>query len=141
MIVLSEELLKAIRREGEKSYPDECCGILYGRLLTEQEKTVEEIEPVENGSEEEEKYHRFLITPEIMRKAELHAREKGLDITGFYHSHPDDKAVPSKYDTDRAFPIYSYIIASVENSRTVDVQSWQLSQEGWHFNKEEIKTF
>lgn len=140
--MLEEKILKAIRKEGEKYYPDECCGIMYGRLLTEQEKTVEEIEPVENGFGDEEKYHRFLITPENMRKAELYAREKGYDITGFYHSHPDDRAVPSKYDTDRAFPIYSYIIVSVMKSRTVDVQSWQLSQgKEPYFNKEEMKTF
>lgn len=141
MIIVTEKILKAIRAESEKYYPDECCGILYGRLSDENVKAVEEMEPVENGFEEGEKYHRFLITPEAMRKAELHARAKGFDITGFYHSHPDDKARPSKYDTDRAFPVYSYIITSVVNGKTADVRSWQLLEgKESPFQEEEIIT-
>lgn len=141
MIIVSEKILKAIRAEGEKYYPDECCGILYGRLSDENVKAVEEIEPVENGFEEGEKYHRFLITPEAMRKAELYARANGFDIAGFYHSHPDDKALPSKYDTDRAFPVYSYIIASVVNGKAAAVRSFQLSEsKETQFSEEEIIT-
>ena len=57
--------------------------------------------PVENSFEEGEQYHRYLITPEAMFKAEKQARQKRLDVLGVYHTHPDEEARPSLYDRDR----------------------------------------
>lgn len=126
MIQISEELLARVRAEGEKSYPDECCGILFGRIEEDQRKVAERIEPVCNSFAKEEKYHRFLIPPEVLMRAELTARRAGEDIVGFYHSHPDCAAVPSEYDRTHAFPIYSYIITSVKKGRASEVNSFEL---------------
>lgn len=130
MIYISESLINEIKSEGEKYYPHECCGIIFGRLLSEGNiKYTESIKSISNSFSENEKYHRFLITPEDMMKAELYARKNNVDVIGFYHSHPDCKAVPSEYDRINALPVYSYIIASVENGKAVDVKSWELSVE------------
>lgn len=140
MIFISDETVDRICKEAEKCYPDECCGIIFGRLVEEQIKYVESLEPVTNSFDTEEKYHRFLITPETMLQAERTARKKKLDIVGFYHSHPDQAAVPSQYDREHALPVYSYIIVSAVQGRAADVKSWELitDRQDSPFFKEEI---
>lgn len=141
MIQISEKLLARICEEGEKSYPDECCGILFGSVGEDRIKAAERIEPVCNSFTEEEKYHRFLITPETMLWAELSARERGEDIVGFYHSHPDCEAVPSEYDRVHAFPVYSYLITSIRKGKAAETASFELfcEKEDSSFLVEEIQ--
>lgn len=126
MIFISDETVDAIYREGEKCYPDECCGIIFGKLVEGQIKYAERLEPIANSFDENEKYHRFLITPETMMQAELTARKNKLDIVGFYHSHPNQEAVPSQYDKEHALPVYSYMIVSVVQGKAEDIKSWEL---------------
>lgn len=126
MIHISEELVKQIQLEGEEKYPEECCGIIFGKLENEKEKMAEAIEPVANSFESSETYHRFMIPPEIMMKAELKARKQGIDIVGFYHSHPNQPSIPSEYDRSHGLPVYSYIITSVVEGKAKDVRSWEL---------------
>lgn len=141
MIRISEELLAYIRAEGEKSYPDECCGILFGRIEEDQTKVAERIEPICNSFAQEEQYHRFLISPETMLRAELSARKNREDIVGFYHSHPDCPAQASEYDRAHALPVYSYIITSVREGRAAETNSFELfyEKEDSRFFVEEIK--
>lgn len=129
MIRISEELLRAIKLEGEKNYPDECCGFLVGQIGPEGEKHAEEIWRVANASILEEMYHRFFIPAEAMLDAERKARRQGREIIGFYHSHPDCDAVPSEFDRKNALPVYSYIITAVLKKNALDIRSWELKQE------------
>ncbi|MCL2054466.1 MAG: M67 family metallopeptidase [Oscillospiraceae bacterium] len=137
MIYLSEEIKSLIKTEGEKAYPNECCGVVYGNY-GDCKKAIS-IEPIVNASEGGEQYHRFLITAEAMLNAELRARELKLDILGFYHSHPDHPAAPSEYDREHALPFYSYIIVSVANGKAGDFTSWELSSDRENFFSEEIR--
>ncbi|MDD6070763.1 MAG: M67 family metallopeptidase [Clostridiales bacterium] len=130
MIYFTKEIKQQILKESERCYPNECCGILFGRLGENSDKHVESISPVDNSSDEEEAFHRFLITPEIMRKAELEARKRKIDIVGFYHSHPNKPAIASEYDRAHALPVYSYIITSVTLGIAIDIKSYELSLEG-----------
>jgi len=57
------------------------------------------------------------VTPQDVLEAEKAAREQGLEVVGWYHSHPDHPARPSEYDRDHAWPWYSYIIVSVQKRR------------------------
>jgi len=136
MIYISKEIKNLISTEGEKAYPNECCGVIYGRY--DDCKKAVSIEPIINSSENAEQYHRFLITPEALLKAELKARERKLDIIGFYHSHPDHPAAPSEYDKEHALPFYSYGIVSVIKGRAEDFTSWELSDDRENFNSEEV---
>jgi proteasome lid subunit RPN8/RPN11 len=138
MIFIAKALEDDIRREGEKAYPNECCGVLLGET-GESNKTIIRIEPISNSREENEQYHRFLITPEELLKAELKARSLKLDVLGFYHSHPDHPAKPSDYDKEHALPFYSYIITEVKNGVSQEMTSWQLSENRECFTLEEIK--
>ena len=138
MIELTERHLIAMRQHGERDYPFECCGLMLGRFENIGPKTVAETYPISNAREEEAKRNRFLIRPEELMLGEKHAREKGLDVVGFYHSHPDDRAVPSKYDLEHAWPTYSYIVVAVEKGRAIDLRSWEMEPDRSRFNEEEI---
>ena len=127
MLILSEELLRQIEAEAEAAYPNECCGILFGKYGGDA-KTVSRIRRADNSREAEEQYHRFRITPEEMLRAEREARCAGEDIVGFYHSHPDAPAIPSEYDRSHALPIYSYIIVSTLSGKAADLTCHTLDE-------------
>src|SRR5882672_862441 len=93
---------------------------------------------ISNAREEEAKRNRFLIRPEELMRGERHARKQQLDVIGFYHSHPDDQAIPSRYDLEHAWPVYSYIIVSVREGRAYKLLSWEMEADRSKFNPEEI---
>lgn len=138
MIEISEELIEQIKAHGEKTYPYECGGMLIGKFENDK-KTVTELLPMENAMAESEQHNRVLILPKDVLRAERFAREKKLDVVGYYHSHPEDVAVPSQFDLDHALPVWSYIIASVLQGKAVDVRSWQMEDDRSKFNEEELR--
>ncbi len=138
MLKLSDAQMGEIRRHGERDYPYECCGLLIGQFGADGRKTVTEIYPISNAREEEAKRNRFLIRPEELMRGELRAREQGLDVVGFYHSHPDSPARPSQYDLDHAWPTYSYIIVSVREGQAKELFSWEMEVDRSQFNAEDI---
>jgi len=139
MLQLSSELDNNIRKAGEATYPNECCGILLGEIKDDGTKIAKRTVNIDNSSENEEQYHRFLITPEEMFKAERIARAEKLEIIGFYHSHPDHPSKPSGYDKDHALPFYSYIIVSVDKGKSQILSSWELTDDREDFVQEEIR--
>ena len=126
---------KAIREHGERDYPHECCGLLIGRF-GDGLKVVSDVFPISNAREEEHKRNRFLIRPEELQRGEQHARQRGLDVVGFYHSHPDVEARPSTYDLEHAWPTYSYVIVSVCKANAQEVRSWELKPDRSQFDEE-----
>jgi len=138
MIEIGARHLTNIRQHGERDYPFECCGLMLGRFESEARKVVVETYPISNAREEEAKRNRFLIRPEELMRGEKYAREKGLDVVGFYHSHPDDQAVPSQYDLEHAWPTYSYVVVAVEQGRAGGLKSWQMESNRSRFNEEDI---
>lgn len=138
MVYLSKDVIHYILKDGAERYPEECCGIIFGKIDESGGKTAEYAESAENGYDKAEKRRRFEITPEIMLKAELTARKKKLDIIGFYHSHPDCEALPSEFDRTHALPVYSYIIMSVVKGKAVRTKSFVLSAENMQFSEEKI---
>ena len=138
MPVIDARLLDEVRAHGERDYPYECCGLLLGRFADGGRKVVSETYPISNAREEEAKRRRFLIRPEELLRGERHARGRGLEVVGFYHSHPDHPAVPSQYDLEHAWPTYSYLIVSVREGRAGDLFSWELEADRSRFNAEEI---
>ena len=137
MVYLTEEHIRQIEAHGERTYPYECGGMLVGRFEDGQ-KTVVELLPMENAMTETEQHNRVLILPKDVLRAERYAREKRLDVVGYYHSHPDHPAIPSQFDLDHALPVWTYIIVSVESGKAVDVRAWEMENDRSKFNEEEI---
>jgi proteasome lid subunit RPN8/RPN11 len=127
-----------IRRHAEGDYPNECCGALLGRQDAGG-KTVQWLEPMRNRSDATSARRRFFITADDYREIETLARERSLEILGFYHSHPDHPAAPSDYDREHALPWYSYLIVSVQDGRSTDMASWVLVNDRSRFEREEIE--
>jgi len=96
--VLGAGVGAAIRRHGEETYPHECCGALIGSGAT-----IAAAVALPNTTEEGPR-RRFLVRPSDYRMAEQQASERGGELLGFYHSHPDHPARPSQYDLDHAWP-------------------------------------
>ncbi len=138
MLRLSSGLERDIRTHGETAYPNECCGVLIGEVDDAGGKTARSALTIDNAREDDEQYHRFLITPEDMMKAEQAARAMKLDVIGFYHSHPDHPSAPSGYDKDHALPFYSYVIVSVDKGKAQILTSWELTDDRTEFIQEEI---
>lgn len=136
-IVVSKALFEQIEREGAQTYPNECCGIMIGRDEGGR-RVVERLEPVNNQFEEGEQYHRFLITPDVLMKAEKSAGARGKLVLGFYHSHPDHPARPSEYDREHAWPFYSYVIVAITKREPTDMTCWVLDEETEAFRRQEI---
>ncbi|MGA7160491.1 MAG: M67 family metallopeptidase [Bacteroidota bacterium] len=137
MLKLSRAVFEIIQKQGQKTFPRECCGVLFGKVDGEQ-RSVTEVFVIENQFEEAERYHRFLITPDNYRTADADARAKKLDIIGFYHSHPDSPSVASKYDLDHAFPWFSYLIVSIMKSKYCDHHSWIMENDRSKFKEEGV---
>jgi proteasome lid subunit RPN8/RPN11 len=136
-IELSEEHMAAIVRHGEAAYPFEGCGMLLGRQ-EDGHKVVVRVLPVANTREPEAKHNRYLISPEAVMTAEQQASREGLDIVGFFHSHPDHPERPSDFDREHAWPWYSYLITSVHKGQAVKTAAWTLSDDRGGFSAEEL---
>jgi proteasome lid subunit RPN8/RPN11 len=121
---LPESLAEEIRRHGEGAYPAECCGVLAGRVIAADVKEVVRLEPAVNRRTDDP--HRYLIAPEDLRRLESALKSEGLEIVGYYHSHPDHAAAPSAFDAEHAWPWYSYLIVRVDGGRGADIASWVL---------------
>jgi proteasome lid subunit RPN8/RPN11 len=131
-------LAEAIHAHLRGAYPEEGCGVLLGRESGEA-RTVERVMPFENRRADQ-RDHRYLIAPEQILVAEREGREAGLDVVGFFHSHPDHPAAPSAFDLEHAWPYYSYLIVSVEQGRVADARSWRLAADRSRFDPEPIET-
>ncbi len=136
MIQLPEEMQHRIELHGEQAYPEECCGILLG-FDNDGDRQVEEIVEIDNHQDENRR-RRFLITPDQYRKAEQAAKEKNMQLLGFYHSHPDHPAIPSTFDREHALPWFDYIIVSIQNGRATGMASWLLNEDRSRFLQNEI---
>jgi len=113
MLKLNEQIYDAIRRHGEETYPNECCGVLLGRSV-DGANQVEDATRAGNTRTDSAR-NRYNIAPQELIKIQRQARESGLDIVGFYHSHPDHPAQWSKTDFAEAHWLgCSYVITAVE---------------------------
>ena len=123
---LSRQNYDALRAHGEETYPHECCGVLLGKT-GQGGNHVHQI--VRAGNTRTDRAHdRYNIAPEELIRAQRQARNLGLDIVGFYHSHPDHPAQWSKTDFDEAHWVgCSYIITSVEKGKAALTNSFLLS--------------
>jgi len=149
ILKMSVEIAQKIREHGAQGYPNECCGALLGRDadgtaaattgggVPLSEREILALFPLVNRREDSP-HNRFSVTAEDVRDSEKAAREKGLDVVGWYHSHPDHPAQPSQYDREHAWPWYSYIIVSVANGKPQEMTSWRLSDDRSDYACEEI---
>jgi proteasome lid subunit RPN8/RPN11 len=150
---LNHAQTEAIRRHAAQDYPYECCGVMLGKakgLCKQVSETVplknlrndplraQELLPGDDPASQTER-NRFLIDPLEQLRVEKEARARGLEVLGYYHSHPDHPARPSIYDREHAWPRYSCLIVSVERGIAKDLTSWILAEDGGSFCPEPVE--
>jgi len=126
MLKLSPSAYVSLRQHGEETYPHECCGVLLGHFDDSGSKTVSRIARCGN-TREDSPHNRYNIDPRELIRIQREGRERGEDIVGFYHSHPDHPAQWSPTDLAEAHWFgCSYVITSVEKGVATITNSFEL---------------
>lgn len=140
---VSKALLERVHAESEKSFPEEACGLLIGKIPDNFEKPgrplgADEARPLPNGWESAARTHRYQIDPKLLIRIERELEGTGRGVVGFYHSHPSVPAWPSPFDLERAWPCYSYWIVCVREGKAAGSRSWVRSEDGNSFIEEDV---
>ncbi len=139
---------RRIEAHGAEIYPNECQGFLLGRQEDGRAEVLDiyrltnvwatsGVNPFEVRPEDSTR-NRTLVDPKDYLKADREARERGMDIIGYYHSHPDHPAQPSEFDRKHAHPFLIYVILAVEQGVPRQMIGWLLSEDQTRFLPEEI---
>lgn len=126
MLRIAESHYASIRRHGEETYPHECCGVLLGQIDADV-RVVTSIARAAN-TRLDSLHNRYNIDPQNLIRIQREGRERGEDIIGFYHSHPDHPAQWSQTDLAEAHWFgCSYVITSVEKGEAKITNSFELT--------------
>jgi proteasome lid subunit RPN8/RPN11 len=134
---IPDSLYQRIAAHAERTYPEECCGVMLGSD-TGGERMVQDTIEIDN-SQDANRRRRFLVSPEQYRNAEQQAGERHLELLGFYHSHPDHPAVPSAFDTEHALPWFTYVIVSVAGGTAARATAWVLEEDRARFAEQTLE--
>jgi len=120
---LPDHIMHAIAAEAAHALPAEACGVLLGSLQDDVIH-ISAHRPVANDAGDGA--HEYAIPGDVVLGIQRAAEREGLDVVGFYHSHPAGPAGPSARDLATAWPGYVYVIA---DARTGGVTAWQLRED------------
>ena len=126
--------LDAIREHGAEGYPHEICGVMIG---PRGDRTVSDARRARNIVVERAR-DRYEIDPRDQIRIQREADAAGLDIVGYYHSHPDHPAQASRFDTERAWAGYVYLIVAVHGGRPDDANAFVADSDGGPFHPEPL---
>jgi len=130
-------VLGRLRGLASRPYPDEGCGVLLGSLDAEGSVRIVDVTSARNMIVERSR-DRYDLDPADLLRADREARDRGVDVVGIWHSHPDHPARPSAFDTERAWVDYAYVICSTNATGTADVNVFALEGEGGVFQQVEL---
>ncbi len=114
--------LDRVHAHATEGYPHEVCGILAG---SRDAWEVTEVVALVN-ERADSAHNRYKVSGLTLMRAEQALEARGLEVVGYYHSHPDHPSQYSEYDRDHALPNMSYPIVSVVSGEVADTQSWRL---------------
>lgn len=125
-LILSRALYDDLRAHGEATYPHECCGILLGRAEASGIRVTQLLRA--GNTRTDSAHNRYHIAPSELIAAQRQARDQGLDIVGFYHSHPDHPAQWSQTDFAEAHWFgCAYVITAVAQGKPEATNSFLLT--------------
>jgi proteasome lid subunit RPN8/RPN11 len=117
-VEISRRVLDAVVAHARVEAPRECCGLLVGHG-----SSVSEAVAARNIAD---RPNRFLVDPQDHVKTLRASRQRGLEVLGFYHSHPRTAAAPSARDREEAsYPDHLYLIVSLAGG-SADVRLFRL---------------
>jgi proteasome lid subunit RPN8/RPN11 len=128
---IARSAMQAIEAHGAEGYPHEICGVMIG---PRGEGRVTDTRRARNIIVERAR-DRYEIDPRDHIRIQREADGAGFDIVGYYHSHPDHPAQASRFDTERAWAGYVYLIVSVQNGTAVDANAFVAERDGGPFGQ------
>ncbi len=137
-LCLPPEQLARLHAHALAGYPHEVVGILAGSRAA---GLVSRVVPLYNERATDAS-RRYQVSGLVVMKAELALDGEGLDVLGYYHSHPDHPAMYSDTDRDLALPNMSYLITAVhghdDGPRIVDTKIWRLREDRSEMDQETL---
>jgi proteasome lid subunit RPN8/RPN11 len=123
---LPKAIYDAMRAHGEETYPNECCGVLLGKAAPDGWRVQSAVRA--GNTRTDSAHNRYHIAPVELVKIQREATRQGLDIAGFYHSHPDHPAQWSPTDFAEAHWIgCCYVITAVAKGKAQATNSFLLA--------------
>jgi len=132
-VKIQRPAFEAIQAHGSDGYPDEICGLMLGN-----DHVVTDVRRARNIIVERSR-DRYEIDPLDQIRIQREADAAGLDVIGYYHSHPDHPAQASRFDTERAWAGYVYVIVSIEKGKPVDANAFVADADGGPFHSEPLE--
>ena len=132
MIRISKPAWDTMVSHVESTFPKEGCGLMIGS-----DSLVQEAVPLPNsytGPQEDF----FVIDPKDLLRVDQESRDRGLDVLGVFHSHPDCDAYFSKRDLENSCPWYSYVVLSIKKGRFDHANSYRPDFDQTEAPKEEL---
>lgn len=140
---LPRAVFEAVRSHGEETYPFECCGVLLGRPVDHGWEI--EVAMRAGNSRTDSAHNRYSIEPAELIRIQRQASDLGLEIAGFYHSHPGHPARWSATDLEEAHWIgCSYVITEIDHGKAVKTNSFLLAgtmEEDKRFETQTLEIF
>lgn len=125
-LIVPQAVYDALRAHGEETYPHECCGALLGRADARGWRVLEAVRA--GNTRTDSAHNRYDIAPVELVRIQRSARDKGLEIAGFYHSHPDHPAQWSQTDFAEAHWLgCSYVITAVAQGKATATNAFLLA--------------
>jgi proteasome lid subunit RPN8/RPN11 len=134
-VKISRAAFEAIQAHGAEGYPNEICGVLLGPrgegMATEAKRA--------RNIVVERSHDRYEIDPRDHIRIQREADAGGQDIVGYYHTHPDHPAQASRFDTERAWAGYVYLIMAIREGKPVDANAFVADADGGPFQTEPLE--
>jgi proteasome lid subunit RPN8/RPN11 len=125
-VKILQAALDEVHRHAAEGYPYEICGLLLGPpggdRVTEARRA--------RNTVTDRAHDRYEIDPRDQLRIQREADEVGLDVVGYYHSHPDHPARASITDAERSWAGPVYVIVSCEKGKVVDGNAFQAVNDG-----------
>jgi proteasome lid subunit RPN8/RPN11 len=118
-VILPRSVRDDVIAHARDTAPAECCGVLIG--------TDAAIVAAVRAANLADSPSRFLIDPQDHIRARRDARARGLDVIGFYHSHPRSDALPSATDlAEASYENHLYLIVGLRGE-AADVRIYRFT--------------
>ncbi|HEV2688551.1 MAG TPA: M67 family metallopeptidase [Bryobacteraceae bacterium] len=111
MIRIEKPAWDTMVSHAEKTFPKECCGVMLGSDGVVREAVA--LDNVYSGPQEDF----FVMDPQDLHRVDAQVRQKGMEVLGVFHSHPNCDAYFSRRDLENSCSWFSYVVLSVKNGR------------------------
>ena len=115
--MLSSEVLRELEEIGKKAYPSEGCAVL---LSSSENSGISRVKELKNAAGKEASKFFFRVNPKDI----LDIEKEDAVISGFFHTHPDSRAVLSKEDEEYMIPGLVYVVMSIVKGSFADVRAY-----------------